>query len=117
MFKYTSKPEDRATADFIVEGCAERLERPVDVDADKGAIAKLDRLIHSLEGYVDRGARICMIGALRVRGELSSKLGDFAEAVKALEEAHKMAEVDSSDTAHKARIASKLADARTALGK
>ena len=27
MFKYTSKPEDRATADYIVEGCAERLER------------------------------------------------------------------------------------------
>ena len=117
MFKNTSQPEDRATANFIVDRCAERLERPVDNDLDRQFIAKLDRLIHSLESYVDRGARICMISALRVKGELGIKIGDFSEAVTALDQAQKMAERDSSDTAHKARIASKLACARKALGK
>jgi len=116
-FKYTSKPEDRATAGLIVEGCAERLERPVDTSADGQAVAKLGRLIHSLEQYVDRAARLVMISALRVKGELEIKLGDFAGARTSLAEAQGMAARDSSDEPHKARIAAKLAEATSALGK
>lgn len=115
-FKYTSKPEDRATAEYIIETCAERLERPLDATADLAAASKLDKLISVLEGYVDRAARLTLISALRVRGEIALKLGEFAAARDFLTEARGMADRDSSDTAHKERIAARLADALKALG-
>src|SRR4030095_6987974 len=81
LFKYTSDPMDLAMAGCIVDDVERLAASDCGEPALREEVARLDRLIEFLEGKVANAARVKMISALRVKGELLLKLGDRAAAV------------------------------------
>lgn len=78
---------DLATAGLIVDECEKLAATDCGQSQVRSAIALLGRLVAFLEGKVDHAARLKMIPALRVKGQLLLKFGNTATAVEHLDRA------------------------------
>jgi len=108
LFKYTSHPMDLAMAACIVEDVERLAETDCGEPALREEVARLDRLVEFLEGKVDVGARRRMISALRMKGQLLIKVGDWQAGVVHLNQALEMYARCGEDEAEAAKIVALL---------